>query len=94
MTDQVINNKAEPFNFLRRINGSKAKEAAKLAEKEELLRELAENIHDAYIDWQNAMANFETAEGKEMVDYYSYIIKASEIRYEYLLRMAKKARAQ
>lgn len=94
MTDQVINNKTDSFSFLRRINGSKAKEAAKLAEKEELLRELTENIQDAYIEWQNAMANFETAEGKEMVDYYSYKIKASEIRYEYLLRKVKEARAQ
>ncbi|MGI6086134.1 MAG: DUF2508 family protein [Acetivibrionales bacterium] len=94
MTDQVINNKTESFSFLRRINRAKAKEAAELAEKEVLLRELTENIRDAYIEWQNAMANFETAEGKEMVDYYSYKIKASEIRYEYLLRKAKEARAQ
>ena len=49
-----------------------------------------ENIQDAYNEWQNAMANFETAEGKEMVDYYAYKIKASEIRYDYLLRKAKR----
>lgn len=94
MTDQVINNKSDSFSFLKKFIGAKARESAKMAEKEELMRELAENIQDAYNEWQNAMANFETAEGKEMVDYYSYIIKASEIRYEYLLRMAKKARAQ
>ncbi len=94
MTDQVINNKSNSFGFLRRLSGTKAQEAAIIAEKEELLQELTENIHDAYIEWQNAMANFETAEGKEMVDYYSYKIKASQIRYEYLLRKAKEARAQ
>jgi alpha-galactosidase/6-phospho-beta-glucosidase family protein len=94
MTDQVINNKSDPFGFLRRLGGTKAQEAEMLAEKEELMRELTENIQDAYIEWQNAMANFETAEGKEMVDYYSYKIKASQIRYEYLIRKAKEARAQ
>lgn len=94
MTDQVINNKSESLNFLRKFAGAKAREAAKLAEKEEHLRELTENIQDAYTEWQNAMANFETAEGKEMVDYYAYKIKASEIRYDYLIRKAKESRAQ
>ena len=31
---------------------------------------------------------------KEMVDYYAYKIKASEIRYDYLLRKAKENMAQ
>ncbi len=94
MTDQVINNKSDSFKFLRKFVGAKAREAAKLAEKEEIIRELTENIQDAYTEWQNAMANFETAQSKEMVDYYSYKIKASEIRYDYLLRKAKENRAQ
>ena len=94
MTDQVINNKSDSFKFLRKFAGSKAREAAKLAEKEEIMRELTESIQDAYTEWQNAMANFETAQSKEMVDYYSYKIKASEIRYDYLLRKAKENRAQ
>ena len=72
----------------------KSREAARLAEKEEMMRELLENIQEAYNEWKNAMANFETAEGKEMVDYYAYKIKASEIRYDYLLRKAKESRAQ
>jgi len=94
MTDQVINNKSDSFKFLRKFVGAKAREAAKLAEKEEIMRELTESIQDAYTEWQNAMANFETAQSKEMVDYYSYKIKASEIRYDYLLRKAKENRAQ
>ncbi|NLO99111.1 MAG: DUF2508 family protein [Clostridiaceae bacterium] len=94
MTDQVINNKSDSFSFLKKFIGAKARESAKMAEKEELMRELAENIQDAYNEWQNAMANFETAEGKEMVDYYAYKIKASEIRYDYLLRKAKENMAQ
>ena len=48
MTDQVINNKSDSFSFLKKFIGSKARESAKMAEKEELMRELAENIQDAY----------------------------------------------
>ncbi|HHU91267.1 MAG TPA: DUF2508 family protein [Clostridiaceae bacterium] len=94
MTDEVINNKTESFSFFKRLSGAKIREAAELAKKEALMRELTENIHDAYIEWKNAMANFETAEGKEMVDYYAYKIKASEIRYDYLIRKAKENQAQ
>jgi len=94
MTDEVINNKPQAFSFFRRLACAKGREAARLAEKEEMMRELTENIQEAYNEWKNAMANFETAEGKEMVDYYAYKIKASEIRYDYLLRKAKESRAQ
>jgi len=94
MTDEVINNKSQVINFFRRLAGLKSQEAARLAEKEEMMRELLENIQEAYNEWKNALANFETADCKEMVDYYAYKIKASEIRYDYLLRKAKESRAQ
>ncbi|NLX63920.1 MAG: DUF2508 family protein [Clostridiaceae bacterium] len=94
MTNEVINNKSNSFSFFRRFAGAKRREAARLAEKEEMMRELTENIQEAYNEWKNAMANFETADSKEMVDYYAYKIKASEIRYDYLLRKAKESRAQ
>ena len=93
MTEQAIKQKSEFLGFLHRIAG-KSKEAAKKAEHDEYMRELTESIRDAYMEWQNALANYETAEGKEMIDYYAYRIKASEIRYEYFLRKAKEAKAQ
>jgi len=58
------------------------------------LAELYETIHEAWQEWQNALINFESADCKEMVDYYAYRIKASQIRYEYLLRKAKALRNQ
>lgn len=58
------------------------------------LTELYETIHDAWLEWQNALLNFENADCKDMVDYYTYRIKASQIRYEYLLRKAKALQAQ
>lgn len=57
------------------------------------LTELYETIREAWLEWQNALLNFENADCKEMVDYYTYRIKASQIRYEYLLRKAKALQA-
>jgi len=57
------------------------------------LAELYETIREAWLEWQNALLNFEDADCKEMVDYYTYRIKASQIRYEYLLRKAKALQA-
>lgn len=94
MTEQAIKQKSDFFCFLQRFGSSKAKEAAKKAEYEKNMKELAEDIRDAYMEWQNALANYETADSKEMVDYYAYRIKASEIRYEFYLRKAKEAKAQ
>lgn len=94
MSEQVIKQKSDPLGFLQRFNSSRAKENAEKIEKEEYMKELTENIRDAYLEWQNALANYETAEGKEMVDYYAYRIKASEIRYDFLLKKAKEAKAQ
>ncbi|HHY65174.1 MAG TPA: DUF2508 family protein [Clostridiaceae bacterium] len=94
MTGQAIKQKPMFLGFLQRLGSSRAREAAKKAEHEEYMRELAENIRDAYMEWQNALANYETADCKEMIDYYAYRIKASEIRYEFLLRKAKEAKAQ
>lgn len=93
MTEQAIKQKSEFLGFLQKLSSSRSR-AAKKAEHDEYMRELTENIRDAYMEWQNALANYETAEGKEMIDYYAYRIKASEIRYEFLLRKAKEAKAQ
>ncbi|MCX7772757.1 MAG: YaaL family protein [Clostridia bacterium] len=95
MSEQIaIKHKTEPLSLFRWFSASRLKESVLREQKEEYLQELAESIHDAYLEWQNALSNFENAEGKEMVDYYAYRIKASQIRYEYLLRKAKDAQAQ
>jgi hypothetical protein len=51
--------------------------------------ELMESIKSARHEWANANMSFEYANEKEMVDYYTYKIKACEVRYEYLIRKAK-----
>lgn len=95
MSEQVIiKQKADLLARIKQIKATKAQDTVIKAQKDEYMRELAENIKDAYNEWQSALANFDAAEGKDMVDYYAYRIKASEIRYDYLIRKAKEAQAQ
>ncbi|NMA66885.1 MAG: YaaL family protein [Clostridiaceae bacterium] len=90
----VEKQKPDVLNILRKIGTFKPAKTAEDVQKEENLKELRESINDAYREWQNALSNFESAEGKEMVDYYIYRIKASQIRYDYLLKKAKEAMNQ
>ena len=92
MPDQaVVKQKSDVLGILKRFSTAKALENATKLQEEEHYRELTESIRDAYLEWQNALANFESAENKEMVDYYAYRIKASQIRYDYLLKKAKES---
>lgn len=79
--------------FKRRMSG-KSEVISKRELENFTVKELYDTIHDAYMEWQNALQNFENADCKDMVDYYSYRIKASQIRYEYLLRKAKALQVQ
>ncbi len=57
-------------------------------EKEEF-DELMENLRKARNDWMAAVNNYEFASEAELVDYYSYTIKAAQIKYDYLLKKVK-----
>lgn len=52
--------------------------------------ELIECINKARNEWINANKEFEYAEDNEIVDYYTYKIKACQVRYEYFLKLAKR----
>lgn len=52
-------------------------------------QDLIESINNAKNEWICANTNFEYADDEETVDYYTYKIKACEIKYEYLIRKAK-----
>lgn len=90
MAEQVmVRPGTEMFGALRRGMTGNSDAISVRDSKETPVQELYNTIHDAYMEWQNALANFEGADCKDMVDYYSYRIKASQIRYEYFLRKAK-----
>jgi len=50
---------------------------------------LIENIKNARRDWICANSNFNYAYDSETIDYYTYMIKACQVRYEYLIKKAK-----
>lgn len=52
-------------------------------------QDLIERIKDARNEWITANVNFDYISDQEVIDYYTYKIKACQIRYEYFLKMAK-----
>ena len=51
--------------------------------------ELIKNLRIAQDELDVAIHNYEFAKEPELVDYYTYNIKAAQMKYEYLLRKAK-----
>ncbi|MDP4091878.1 MAG: DUF2508 family protein [Bacillota bacterium] len=46
-------------------------------------------LNNARKQWIIANMNFENANEQEMVDYFTYEIKACQVRYEYFIKKAK-----
>lgn len=60
-------------------------------EKKEYNQEqILKSLYIAKREIEEARNNFELAIGDEMVDYFTYKIKAAEIKYQHLLKLAKK----
>lgn len=51
--------------------------------------EMVDILKKAQIDLDIAMNNYEFADEPALVDYYTYNIKAAQMKYEYLLKKAK-----
>lgn len=52
-------------------------------------QDLINNLRNAQSEFETAVSNYEFAEDPELVDYYTYKIKATQTRYQYLLKKAK-----
>lgn len=50
---------------------------------------LIQNIKDAKNEWLNADMNFQYVSEDEFIEYYTYKLKAAQIKYEFFLRKAK-----
>ena len=51
--------------------------------------DLIKHLKCAQNEFETAIQNYEFAIDPELVDYYTYNIKATQTRYEYLLKKAK-----
>jgi hypothetical protein len=61
-------------------------------ENEECLDETQELINllrNTKSQWRDSISNYEYVTDEELVDYYTYQIKAQEMRFKYLLKKAK-----
>ena len=56
---------------------------------DEDIEDLIKNLKNAQSEFENANRNYEFADDPELVDYYTYKIKATQTRYQYLLKKAK-----
>ena len=56
--------------------------------KEEAKKELFDELEKAIMDLNVAQENYNMASG-ELIDYYSYQIKAAQAKYDYLLKFEK-----
>lgn len=72
-------------NLLPLKEKSELVSTGELSETENLI----ESIKNARKEWISANLNFEHAVDSETIDYYTYKIKAYQVRYEYLLKKAK-----
>lgn len=88
MNAELGNNpKIQKVNLMERIMRIFA-DSKKNFINEEL--ELIECIEKARNEWEHAYSSFESAKENEIIDYYIYNMKACQVKYEYLLRKAKK----
>ncbi len=53
------------------------------------LQELIKCLKNAQLEFETAVNNYEFANDPELIDYYTYNIKATQTRYQYLLKKAK-----
>ncbi|MDQ8737582.1 DUF2508 family protein [Paenibacillus sp. LHD-38] len=67
-----------------------SKQQATLGKQTKEMDNIRMEIADAHRDWENANRFFNTAVGKDQIDYAIYYLITAEKRYEMLLRMAKR----
>jgi hypothetical protein len=56
-----------------------------------MVRDIEEGLKNAYIELENAQQGFEYAVDKDLVDYFTLKITASQKRYNYYLKKARDA---
>ena len=70
---------------LKLFNIKKRTDTEKLTEEAELIKAIA----DARNEWLDTVANFEHVYEENLIDYYTYKMKACEARYAYFIKKAR-----
>ena len=83
----ILSKRKVYLSELPQVNSITKTQQNSFFKKEEI--ELKNSINNALVEWRNAVLNFELADSPEMVEFYTYKIKACEIRYQFLLKKIK-----
>jgi hypothetical protein len=79
-------NRKNMVNLIRFLSGADRENRKK--QSTEIL-DFMNCLKEAHDEWINANSNFEYADDIDKVDYYTFHIKACQLRYEYLLKKAR-----
>lgn len=71
--------------IIKLFNAKKQTDTEKLTEEAELVKA----ISDARTEWLDSVANFEHVYEENLIDYYTYKMKACEARYAYFIKKAR-----
>ena len=85
---QTVDNK--DFGFISRIKRLITKKKANLSDIDPEDVELLRDIENAKCEWLNAYNKYEYADNKDDIEYHVYYIKACQVRYENLIKAAKR----
>lgn len=92
--EQVKLKSQETFlSFLDKISEQRNIITRKKKSREEI-EEVVENLKKARNEWVIASMNYEFAQEEELIDYYIYLMKAAQLKYDYLLKKAKEKGAK
>ncbi|MGE5472875.1 MAG: DUF2508 family protein [Ignavibacteriales bacterium] len=81
------------ISFLDKVSERRSIITRKKKSREEL-EEVVENLKKARNEWVIASMNYEFAQEEDLIDYYIYLMKAAQLKYDYLLKKAKEKGAK
>lgn len=87
--ENVMGAEAAGGFFKRIFDRSRAVRATEEAKKKRETQQLVDGVKNARREWIIANMNFDSAESEELVDYFTYQIKAAEIKMGYFLKKIK-----
>lgn len=87
--EQIKNKSRDTFIALLNKLAREKKIMKQREKNEDDIDELLDNLKKARNEWMIASTNYEFAQEDELIDYYAYLIKASQIKYDYLLKKVK-----
>jgi len=72
-----------------KLSGLQDRQEITASEAHDEVSRIIDCIRNAREEWVNTTIQFENADEWEIIDYYTYKLKACEVKYQYYLKKAK-----